>query len=82
MTIATEFQNRAAGRLRLARLMATRFATVGDQILVALANFWLTVAIGRAFHAEELAAYGIGLSAGLMAQAFGTFLQRCLGRNE
>jgi hypothetical protein len=49
--------------------MATRFATVGDQMLVALANFWLTVAIGRAFHAEELAAYGIGLSAGLMVQA-------------
>jgi len=68
MTIATEFQDRAAGRLRLARLMATRFATVGDQLLVALANFWLTVAIGRAFHAEELASYGIGLSAGLMVQ--------------
>ncbi len=69
MTIATEFQDRAAGRLRLARLMATRFATVGDQMLVALANFWLTVAIGRAFHAEELASYGIGLSAALMVQA-------------
>ena len=69
MTIATELQDRAAGRLRLARLMATRFATVGDQMLVALANFWLTVAIGRAFHAEELASYGIGLSAGLMVQA-------------
>jgi O-antigen/teichoic acid export membrane protein len=69
MTIATEFQDRAAVRLRLARLMATRFATVGDQMLVALANFWLTVAIGRAFHAEELASYGIGLSAGLMVQA-------------
>ena len=69
MTIATELQDRAAERLRLARLMATRFATVGDQMLVALANFWLTVAIGRAFHAEELASYGIGLSAGLMVQA-------------
>lgn len=69
MTIATEFHDRTAGRLRLARLMATRFATVGDQMLVALANFWLTVAIGRAFHPEELASYGIGLSAGLMVQA-------------
>ena len=67
MTIATEFQDRAAGRLRLARLV-TRFATIGDQMLVALANFWLTVAIGRAFHAEELASYGIGLSAALMVQ--------------
>jgi O-antigen/teichoic acid export membrane protein len=69
MTIATEFQDRAAGRLRVARLMAIRFATVGDQMLVALANFWLTVAIGRAFAAEELASYGIGLSVGLMVQA-------------
>jgi len=69
MTTATAFHDKAVGKLRLARLLATRFATVGDQMLVALANFWLTVAIGRAFHAEELAAYGIGLSAGLMVQA-------------
>jgi O-antigen/teichoic acid export membrane protein len=68
MTIAIELQDGAAGRFRLARLMATRFATVGDQMLVALANFWLTVAIGRAFHAEELASYGIGLSAALVVQ--------------
>jgi O-antigen/teichoic acid export membrane protein len=42
---------------------------VGDQSLVAVANFWLTVTIGRAFTPGELAAYGIGLSAGLMVQA-------------
>lgn len=47
---------------------STRFATVGDQLLVALTNFGLTIAIGRAFGADELAAYGIGLSIGLMMQ--------------
>jgi O-antigen/teichoic acid export membrane protein len=47
---------------------STRLATVGDQLLVALTNFGLTIAIGRAFGADELAAYGIGLSVGLMTQ--------------
>lgn len=46
----------------------TRLATVGDQVLVALTNFGLTILIGRAFGAEELGAYGIGLSIGLMTQ--------------
>ncbi len=46
----------------------TRLATVGDQLLVALTNFGLTIAIGRAFGTDELAAYGIGLSIGLMVQ--------------
>ncbi len=45
-----------------------RLATVGDQLLVALTNFGLTIAIGRAFGADEFAAYGIGLSVGLMVQ--------------
>lgn len=45
-----------------------RLATVGDQLLVALTNFGLTIAIGRAFGADELAAYGIGLSLALMMQ--------------
>lgn len=51
------------------RYAVTRLATVGDQVLVSLANFGLTVAIGRAFAAEELASYGMGLSVGLMVQA-------------
>lgn len=53
---------------RSLRGASTRLATVGDQLLVALTNFGLTVAIGRAFGADELAAYGIGLSIGLMVQ--------------
>ena len=53
------------GRLRG---VSTRLATVGDQVLIALTNFGLTIAIGRAFGADELAAYGIGLSVGLMMQ--------------
>ncbi len=63
---------RAPGRLltvKLSRTFLTRTATVGDQSLVAVANFWLTVAIARAFTPGELAAYGIGLSSGLMIQA-------------
>jgi O-antigen/teichoic acid export membrane protein len=51
------------------RYAVTRIATVGDQILVALTNFGLTLAIGRAFGAEELASYGLGLSIALMIQA-------------
>ena len=47
----------------------TRIATVSDQLIVSVANFLLTIAIGRAFSVEELAAYGIGLSVGLMVQA-------------
>ncbi len=51
------------------RYAVTRIATIGDQVLVSLANFGLTLAIGRAFAAEELASYGMGLSVGLMVQA-------------
>jgi O-antigen/teichoic acid export membrane protein len=47
----------------------TRVATVADQLIVAVANFGLVLAIGRAFSVEELASYGIGLSIGLMVQA-------------
>ena len=50
------------------RYAALRFATVGDQVIVALTNFALTLGIGRAFGADELAAYGIGLSIALMVQ--------------
>lgn len=45
-----------------------RFATVGDQIIVSVTNFALTLVIGRVFSAEEFASYGIGLSIGLMLQ--------------
>jgi O-antigen/teichoic acid export membrane protein len=55
-------------RTRSLRGALTRLATVGDQLLVALTNFGLTIAIGRAFGADDLAAYGIGLSVGLMVQ--------------
>lgn len=66
----------AQARLRLVtyghgtvmRYTATRFATISDQVLVATANFALTLTIGRAYSAQELAAYGIGLSIALMAQ--------------
>lgn len=72
MTLATgEPEVAARKRERLTgslRGTATRLATVGDQLLVALTNFGLTIAIGRAFGADELAAYGIGLSVGLMVQ--------------
>jgi O-antigen/teichoic acid export membrane protein len=72
MTLATGEPEAAAGRrerrTRSLRSAATRLATVGDQLLVALTNFGLTIAIGRAFGADELAAYGIGLSVGLMVQ--------------
>lgn len=68
MTIAAHVESAPAER-PWGQHVATRFATIGDQLLVALANFALTVAIGRAFGAEEIASYGIGLSAGLMIQA-------------
>ncbi len=58
-------ERRATGTKHAA---STRLATIGDQLLVALTNFGLTIAIGRAFGASELAAYGIGLSVGLMVQ--------------
>lgn len=58
-------ERRAGGVLRAASM---RLATVGDQLLVALTNFGLTIAIGRAYGASELAAYGMGLSVGLMVQ--------------
>ncbi|HEY7647264.1 MAG TPA: hypothetical protein VH858_19630 [Hyphomicrobiales bacterium] len=69
MTIAAPQLNKAGLRFLFSHRLLTRFATVGDQMLVAVANFWLTISIGRAFGAEEVAAYGIGLSAGLMIQA-------------
>src|SRR5262245_30781352 len=68
MTIAAPF-SRDRWRLRISPLLLTRFATVADQLLVAAANFWLTVSIGRAFPSEALAAYGIGLSAAFVFQA-------------
>jgi O-antigen/teichoic acid export membrane protein len=71
MTLASEApgidkpEKHASQVLRSAK---TRIATVGDQLLIALTNFGLTIAIGRAFGAEEFASYGIGLSVGLMVQ--------------
>lgn len=58
----------AGTKVRRSRYALTRIATVGDQLLVALTNFGLTLAIGRAFSHEDLASYGIGLSIGLMIQ--------------
>lgn len=52
---------------RLSRAQV-RIAAVGDQVIVALTNFALTLALGRAYPAEDFAAYGIGLSIGLMLQ--------------
>lgn len=49
--------------------ISTRLAAVGDQLLVALANFALTLAVARAYGAEEVATFGIGLSAALILQA-------------
>lgn len=66
---ATKAEISAPGRAGRRRYAVTRIATVGDQVLVAMANFGLTVAIGRAFAAEELASYGLGISVGLMVQA-------------
>jgi O-antigen/teichoic acid export membrane protein len=63
---ATDFHE--APKRRGLRYAATRLATIGDQVVVALTNFALTLAIGRAFGADELAAYGIGLSIALMVQ--------------
>lgn len=59
----------AAAPASLSRYALTRAATVADQLLVAVTNFGLTLAIGRAFSHEDLASYGIGLSIGLMMQA-------------
>lgn len=57
-------------RAALRRYAGTRLATVSDQLLVAVANFVLTLAIARAFAAAELASFGIGLSIGLMLQGW------------
>lgn len=54
---------------RRSRFSLTKLAAIGDQIVVSLTNFALTLAIGRAFSAEEFASFGIGLSIGLMVQA-------------
>jgi O-antigen/teichoic acid export membrane protein len=65
---ATRAGEAAPTRAAWTRYAVTRFATIGDQVLVSLANFGLTLAIGRAYSAKELASYGIGLSLGLMVQ--------------
>lgn len=54
-----------SGRLRIPVM---KLAAIGDQVVVSLTNFVLTIAIGRAFAAEEFASFGIGLSIGLMVQ--------------
>ncbi len=53
---------------RPSRPSLTKIAAIGDQIVVSLTNFALTLAIGRFFSAEEFASFGIGLSIGLMVQ--------------
>jgi O-antigen/teichoic acid export membrane protein len=57
-------------RATVVRYAGTRLATVADQLLVAVANFALTLAIGRAYPPEALASYGIGLSMGLLLQGW------------
>jgi O-antigen/teichoic acid export membrane protein len=57
-------------RTAVLRYAATRLATIGDQVVVSVANFGLMLAIGRAYSAVELASYGIGLSIGLMLQGW------------
>jgi O-antigen/teichoic acid export membrane protein len=57
-------------RATVLRYAATRLATIGDQVVVSVANFGLMLAIGRSYSAEELASYGIGLSIGLMLQGW------------
>jgi O-antigen/teichoic acid export membrane protein len=59
-----------AQRPPLFRYAATRFATIGDQVVISVANFGLMLAIGRAYSAQELASYGIGLSLGLILQGW------------
>jgi O-antigen/teichoic acid export membrane protein len=68
MTIAFDADSRLARRQRWVSQAVRRFATIGDQLFVALSNFTLTLSISRAFGAEEIASYGIGLSLGLMIQ--------------
>jgi O-antigen/teichoic acid export membrane protein len=68
-TAVTRLQATAAALRERSRMSVARLAAVGDQVVVSLTNFGLTVAIGRAFSAEEFASYGIGLSIGLMVQA-------------
>lgn len=68
-TAVTRLQATAAALRERSRVSVPRLAAVSDQIVVSLTNFGLTVAIGRAFSAEEFASYGIGLSIGLMVQA-------------
>jgi O-antigen/teichoic acid export membrane protein len=69
MAIAATSANAENLPVRPVLALTTRIATIGDQILVALTNFSLTLAIGRSFAASDLAAYGIGLSVALMVQA-------------
>jgi O-antigen/teichoic acid export membrane protein len=68
-TAVTRLQTTAAALRERSRLSVARLAAIGDQVLVSLPTFGLTVAIGRSFAAEEFASYGIGLSIGLMVQA-------------
>ncbi len=66
--VGTKPYRRAAALRARWRSVAIRSATVGDQIIVSVTNFVLTLVIGRVFSAEEFAAYGIGLSIGLSLQ--------------
>lgn len=68
-TAVTRLQATAAALRARSLFSVARLAAIGDQVIVSLTNFGLTIAIGRAFPAEEFASYGIGLSIGLMVQA-------------
>jgi len=57
-------------RAALLRYAGTRIATISDQVLVSIANVGLMLAIGRAYSAEELASYGIGLSIAFVLQGW------------
>lgn len=67
-TAVNEVPMAAPDNTRRSRFSVTKVAAIGDQIVVSLTNFVLTLAIGRAFSAEEFASFGIGLSIGLMVQ--------------
>lgn len=67
-TAVNEASGVASNATRHSRFSVTKLAAISDQIVVSLTNFALTLAIGRAYSAEEFASFGIGLSIGLMVQ--------------
>ena len=70
MTILTAKLS-AAAPLLFSRYAWTRIATISDQLLVAFTNFGLTLAIGRTFSHQDLAAYDPALFA-MLARVYGS----------